>query len=55
MLKESVNTSRLHYSRAKDNYDEIVKFPVDITLYNDKEKIKTIDAFIFRFIKLQVV
>ena len=53
MLKESVDTSRLHYSRAKDNYDEIVQFPVDITLYNDKEKIKTIDAFIFRFIKLQ--
>lgn len=53
MLKESVDTSRLHYNRAKDNYDEIVQFPVDITLYDDKEKIKTIDAFIFRFIKLQ--
>ena len=29
------------------------KFPVNITIYEDKEKIKTIDAFIFRFIKLQ--
>ena len=53
MLRESVDTSRLHYNRAKDNYDEIIQFPVDITLYDDKEKIKTIDAFIFRFIKLQ--
>jgi len=32
MLKESVNTSRLHYSRAKDNYDEIVLFSVDASL-----------------------
>lgn len=53
MLKESVETSRLHYNRAKDNYNEIVLFPIDATLYDDKEKIKTIDAFIFRFIKLQ--
>ena len=53
MLKESVATSRLHYNRAKDNYDEIVQFSLDISLYDDKEKIKTIDAFIFRFIKLQ--
>ena len=53
MLRESVDTSRLHYNRAKDNYDEIIQFPVDITLYDNKEKIKTIDAFIFRFIKLQ--
>jgi len=53
VLKESVATSRLHYNRAKDNYDEIVQFSLDISLYDDKEKIKTIDAFIFRFIKLQ--
>ncbi len=53
MLRESVDTSRFHYNRAKYNYYEIIKFPVDITLYDDKEKIKTIDAFIFRFIKLQ--
>lgn len=53
MLKESIETTRLHYNRAKDNYNEIILFPVDATLYDDKEKIKTIDAFIFRFIKLQ--
>ena len=53
MLKESVATSQLHYNRAKDNYNEILQFLIDASLYDDKEKIKTIDAFIFRFIKLQ--
>jgi len=38
VLKESVATSRLHYNRAKDNYDEIVQFSLDISLYDDKEK-----------------
>ncbi len=28
-------------------------FLIDKSIYDDKEKIKTIDAFIFRFIKLQ--
>ncbi|TXL03752.1 hypothetical protein BMR09_14220 [Methylococcaceae bacterium CS3] len=37
----------------KDKYEEMLKFPIDQTLYQDKEKKKTIDAFIFRFIKLQ--
>ncbi|NOQ65141.1 MAG: hypothetical protein GQ582_11580 [Methyloprofundus sp.] len=53
MLKESLETSYLHLNRANDNYQEMLSFSIDTSLYDDKEKIKTIDAFIFRFIKLQ--
>jgi len=53
MLKESLETSYLHLNRADDNYQEMLGFAIDASLYEDKEKIKTIDAFIFRFIKLQ--
>ena len=53
MLKESLDTSYLHLNRANDNYQEMLLFSIDASLYEDKEKIKTIDAFIFRFIKLQ--
>jgi uncharacterized protein with HEPN domain len=53
MLKEAIDTAYLHFNRAKDNYDEIKQLPIDLSIYKDKERIKTIDAFIFRFIKLQ--
>ncbi len=53
MLKETLDTAYLYFNRAKDNYDEIIKHSIDLSIYQDKEKIKTIDAFIFRFIKLQ--
>jgi len=53
VLTEVIETSYLHLNRAKDNYEEMLQFSIDLTLYQDKEKIKTIDAFIFRFIKLQ--
>ena len=53
MLKENLETSYLHLNRANDNYQEMLSFAIDASLYEDKEKIKTIDAFIFRFIKLQ--
>ena len=53
MLKETIQTTYVHFNRAKDNVEDIKKFPVNLTIYEDKEKIKTIDAFIFRFIKLQ--
>jgi len=53
MLKEAIDTAYLHFNRAKDNYDEIKQLPIDLKIYEDKERIKTIDAFIFRFIKLQ--
>lgn len=53
MLEETMETAYLHYNRAKDNYVEILHYHLNIEIYEDKEKIKTIDAFIFRFIKLQ--
>jgi len=53
VLKESLDTSYLHLTRANDNYQEMLEFVIDASVYEDKEKIKTIDAFIFRFIKLQ--
>jgi len=53
VLKETIQTTYVHFNRAKDNVDDIKNFSVDLTIYEDKEKIKTIDAFIFRFIKLQ--
>ncbi|NOR80030.1 MAG: hypothetical protein GQ529_04230 [Methyloprofundus sp.] len=53
MLTETIETSYLHLNRAKDNYEEMLQFSIDLSVYQDKEKIKTIDAFIFRFIKLQ--
>lgn len=53
MLKAAIDTASLHYQRAKDNYQEIKTYNLSVAVFNDKEKIKTIDAFIFRFIKLQ--
>ena len=53
MLNEAIATSYLHLKRARDNYNEMLNFSIDLSVYEDKEKIKTIDAFIFRFIKLQ--
>ena len=53
MLKETIQTTYLHFNRAKDNYDEILNYQLDAEIYENKEQIKTIDAFIFRFIKLQ--
>ncbi len=53
MLKETIETTYLHFNRAKDNYAEILTYQLDVEIYENKDKVKTIDAFIFRFIKLQ--
>ena len=53
MLKETIETTYLHFNRAKGNYEEILNYRLDIDIFENKETIKTIDAFIFRFIKLQ--
>ena len=53
LLQETLETSYLHLNRANDNYQEMLGYVIDASIYADKEKIKTIDAFIFRFIKLQ--
>ncbi|MHC4873698.1 MAG: hypothetical protein ACYTFY_17775 [Planctomycetota bacterium] len=53
MLNDIIETAKLHHSRANDNFSDIKVFAVDLGIFSDKEKIKTIDAFIYRFIKLQ--
>ena len=53
MLKEAVETAYLHYDRALSNYEEIKDWTINEELFEDREKVKTTDAFIFRFIKLQ--
>ena len=53
MLNQIIETTYVHFNRAKDHHHDLKNFPVDLTIYEDKDKIKTIDAFIFRFIKLQ--
>jgi hypothetical protein len=53
MLKEILDTAYLHFNRAKPNYIDMKNFKIDLSVFDDFEKIKTIDAFIFRFIKLQ--
>lgn len=53
MLNEAIETAYLHYNRAKENYDELCNWSISLDIYNNKEQIKTIDAFLFRFIKLQ--
>jgi len=53
MLKEAVETAYLHYHRALDNFNELKELTLDQQVFDNKEIIKTIDAFIFRFIKLQ--
>ena len=52
-LSEVLDTAFLHCNRAKNNYTEIQTYTLDADIYKDNEKIKTLDAFIFRFIKLQ--
>jgi len=53
LLNESLETSKLHLKRAKFGYERMQKIILDSELFNDESKIETVDAFIFRFIKLQ--
>ena len=55
MINEIIAKVELHKSRAKLAYEEIKNFKdgLSIEIFEDFEKIKTIDTFIYRFIKLQ--
>jgi len=39
-----IETTYLHFNRAKDNYEEILNYQLDIEIYENREKIKTIDT-----------
>ena len=55
MINEIIAKVELHKSRAKLALEEIKNFKdgLSIEIFEDFEKIKTIDTFIYRFIKLQ--
>jgi hypothetical protein len=43
----------IHLNRADNNYNKILKFDLNSSIFEDSDKVDTIDAFIFRFTKLQ--
>lgn len=55
MINDIIEKTKLHLNRAKSARSEIKNWPngLDCELFEDSEKIKTIDTFIYRFIKLQ--
>lgn len=54
MIDDIIQKIELHKKRAKAAMDEIATWSkLEIGIFDDFEKIKTIDTFIYRFIKLQ--
>ncbi len=53
ILKEAIETSKLHLKRAKFIFDQLNQITIAENLFLDEEKIVKIDSFIFRFLKLQ--
>lgn len=54
MINDVIEKVELHKSRAKNALLEMKNWPsLNSDLFEDFEKIKTIDTFIYRFIKLQ--
>lgn len=53
MLKAVLETTFLHFNRAKSYYQELCNQAISADIYQNPELVKTIDAFILRFIKLQ--
>ena len=54
MIEDVMSKVQLHQKRLKAALDEIVQWQdLDCEIFEDFEKIKTVDTFIYRFIKLQ--
>lgn len=55
MIHDVIAKVNLHMSRAKLALEEIVNFKdgLNVEIFEDFEKIKTVDTFIYRFTKLQ--
>ncbi len=54
MIKDIVAKANLHKNRLEMALKEIVQWDtLDSSIFEDFEKIKTVDTFIYRFIKLQ--
>ena len=52
MLKETIQTTLVHFNRAKDNVEDIKKFPVNITIYENKEKISLNSDVSYKYCRL---
>jgi hypothetical protein len=54
MIDDIFEKVKLHKKRAKSALDEILTWKnLDSEIFEDFEKVKTVDTFIYRFIKLQ--
>ncbi len=55
MMVETFQTLALHTQRANQAYAEVISFSDDLNAeaLDDFDKVKVIDSFIFRFIKIQ--
>ena len=54
MIEDIIQKVELHKKRAKAALDEIKEWEkIDCEIFEDFEKIKVVDTFIYRFIKLQ--
>ena len=54
MINDILKKTELHITRAKSTLKEIKSWDnINIEVFENTEKIKTIDAFIYRFVKLQ--
>lgn len=54
MLADTISAVRLHIDRAEAAQQQILAYKkLTADIYKDFEKVKTIDAFIYRFIKTQ--
>lgn len=52
-LKSMLQIVHLHLKRAKNNYLKIENFVIDDSIFLDDEKVNILDAFIYRFTKMQ--
>lgn len=52
-LKNMLEIVHLHLKRAGINYLKIQDFTIDESIFLDDEKVNVLDAFIYRFTKLQ--
>ena len=55
MIEETIETLNMHFDRAQKAYEEIIIFKdlLCTDTFEDFEKVKSIDTFVFRFIKIQ--
>lgn len=55
MIEETIATLKMHFDRAQKACVEITKFKntLNTDTFEDFEKVKSIDTFVFRFIKIQ--